>query len=282
MDKGSGTLYIVSLPIGNLADITLRAIETLRSADFIIAEDTRTTKRILTRYRIGTPFYSSIYQGAERRRIERLLDLLKTGKDLALVSDAGTPLISDPGYPLVRAAIERDIRVRPVPGPTAAIAALVASGLPPDRFTFLGPIPRRRGERRRLLERLKNEDKTAIVYASPHRLSATLGEIAEVLPERRLVLARELTKVHEEFIRGTASEVRERLDEERMRRGESVLLIEGGEGKKTEIEQAERIAAILLAEGVSKRVIRLALTLGVGIGRNEAYRLIQRLNPDEP
>ena len=107
MDKGSGTLYIVSLPIGNLADITLRAIETLRSADFIIAEDTRTTKRILTRYRIGTPFYSSIYQGAERRRIERLLDLLKTGKDLALVSDAGTPLISDPGYPLVRAAIER-------------------------------------------------------------------------------------------------------------------------------------------------------------------------------
>ena len=276
MDKGSGTLYIVSLPIGNLADITLRAIETLRSADFIIAEDTRTTKRILTRYRIGTPFYSSIYQGAERRRIERLLDLLKTGKDLALVSDAGTPLISDPGYPLVRAAIERDIRVRPVP------AALVASGLPPDRFTFLGPIPRRGGERRRLLERLKNEDKTAIVYASPHRLSATLGEIAEVLPERRLVLARELTKVHEEFIRGTASEIRERLDEERMRRGESVLRFEGGEGEKTEIEQAERIAAILLAEGVSKRVIRLALTLGLGIGRNEAYRLIQRLNPDEP
>jgi len=273
-EKAAGTLYVVSLPIGNLADITLRAIETLRGADFIIAEDTRTTKRILDRYRIETPFYSSLYQGAERRRVEGIIKLLRTGNDVALVSDAGTPLISDPGYPLVRAAVEEGLRVTPIPGPTAAIAALVASGLPTDRFTFFGPVPRRAGERRFFLERIGDEDKTSIAFASPHRLEETLADIAQILPDRRIVLARELTKVHEEFIRGTAADINERVNEGETKKGECVLAIEPGKKERRDIQTAERIASLLLAEGVSRRVILRVLTSGLGIARNEAYRLI--------
>lgn len=270
--RDRGTLYIVSLPIGNLADITLRAISTLRAVDLIIAEDTRTTKRILNRYRIKTPFYSSLYQGVEQRRVEAIIGLLQGGKDLALVSDAGTPLISDPGYPLVRAAIEGGFRVVPIPGPTAAIAALVSSGLPTDRFAFFGAVPRRPGERRRFFERIRREEKTSIVHPSPHRLEATMATIAEILPERRLVLARELTKVHEEFLRGTAEAIRGMLAEG-VRKGECVLIIEGGGGSDGS-EVARRTASILMAERVPKRAILRALTSGLGVSRNEAYALI--------
>jgi len=275
--RGKGTLHIVSLPIGNMADITLRAIAVLRSVDFIVAEDTRTTRRILTRYRIKTPFFSSLYQGAEQRRTEAILKLLVEGKDVALVSDAGTPLISDPGYPLVRAAVERGIRVTPIPGPTGAIAALVASGLPTDRFTFFGPVPRRPGEMERLFERLREWAGTSIVYPSPHRLSSTLDALAKILPDRRLVLARELTKIHEEFLRGTAADIRRDLDENRLEKGESVLLIEGKAKEKGEVTAAQRVAAILAAEGIPKRTILKVLVSGLGIARNEAYRLIHVL-----
>ena len=271
-----GKLYLVSLPIGNLEDITLRAIKTLRGVDLIVAEDTRNTRRVLDRYRIGTPFSRSLYQGVEKRRVKCLLSLLEEGKDLALVSDAGTPLLSDPGYPLVRAAVEADIAVVPIPGPTAAIAALVASGLPTDHFVFDGMLPRRGTARRGYVERIREETRTVVCYESPHRLLETLDVIAEVLPERTIVLARELTKMHEEFLRGGAAQLMERLQARGGVKGECVLLIEGADQpqRKWDVDAVEELASLLREEGVSGRLAVKLLMRGFGVSRNEAYRLI--------
>lgn len=271
-----GKLYLVSLPIGNLEDITLRAIKTLRRVDLIVAEDTRNTRRVLDRYRIGTPFSRSLYQGVERQRVAPLLSLLEEGKDLALVSDAGTPLLSDPGYPLVRAAVEADIAVVPIPGPTAAIAALVASGLPTDHFVFDGMLPRRGTARRGYVERIREETRTVVCYESPHRLLETLDVIAEVLPERTIVLARELTKMHEEFLRGGAAQLMERLQARGGVKGECVLLIEGADQpqRKWDVDAVEELASLLREEGVSGRLAVKLLMRGFGVSRNEAYRLI--------
>jgi 16S rRNA (cytidine1402-2'-O)-methyltransferase len=270
----TGTLYIVATPIGNLDDITLRAIRTLRTVDYILAEDTRTTARLLARYRIETPFYKSYYQGVEKSRVESVLRLLKAGKDLALVSDAGTPLVSDPGYPLVRAAVERGIRVVPIPGACAALAGLVASGLPPDRFCFEGILPRKESERRKRIEGLINETRTMIIYESPHRLISTLKILSELIPEREVVLARELTKRHEEFIRGTPAELLHAV-EARPVKGEIVLVIAGAqEEARTEGADAERLVSVLREEGVSSKAAVRILTEFTGIPRNEAYRLV--------
>ncbi len=270
----TGTLYIVATPIGNLDDITLRAIRTLRTVDYILAEDTRTTSRLLARYRIETPFYKSYYQGVEKSRLESVLRLLKAGKDLALVSDAGTPLVSDPGYPLVRAAVERGIRVVPIPGACAALAGLVASGLPPDRFCFEGILPRKESERRKRIEGLINETRTMIIYESPHRLISTLKILSELIPEREVVLARELTKRHEEFIRGTPAELLHAV-EARPVKGEIVLVIAGAqEEARAEGADAERLVSVLREEGVSSKAAVRILTEFTGIPRNEAYRLV--------
>jgi len=270
----TGTLYIVATPIGNLDDITLRAIRTLRTVDYILAEDTRTTARLLARYRIETPFYKSYYQGVEKSRLESVLRLLKAGKDLALVSDAGTPLVSDPGYPLVRAAVERGIRVVPIPGACAALAGLVASGLPPDRFCFEGILPRKESERRKRIEGLINETRTMIIYESPHRLISTLKILSELIPEREVVLARELTKRHEEFIRGTPAELLHAV-EARPVKGEIVLVIAGAqEEARAEGADAERLVSVLREEGVSSKAAVRILTEFTGIPRNEAYRLV--------
>ncbi len=270
----TGTLYIVATPIGNLDDITLRAIRTLRTVDYILAEDTRTTARLLARYRIETPFYKSYYQGVEKSRVESVLRLLKAGKDLALVSDAGTPLVSDPGYPLVRAAVERGIRVVPIPGACAALAGLVASGLPPDRFCFEGILPRKESERRKRIEGLINETRTMIIYESPHRLISTLKILSELIPEREVVLARELTKRHEEFIRGTPAELLHAV-EARPVKGEIVLVIAGAqEEARAEGMDAERLVSVLREEGVSSKAAVRILTEFTGIPRNEAYRLV--------
>jgi len=274
----SGKLYLVSLPIGNLEDITLRAIKTLRGVDRIIAEDTRNTRRILDRYRISTPFFRSLYQGVEKQRVEPLLLLLEAGKDLALVSDAGTPLVSDPGYPLVRAAVDADIAIVPIPGPTAAIAALVSSGLPTDHFVFDGMLPRKKKERRVCLETLRDETRTAILYESPHRLLETLDLITEVLPQRTIVLAREMTKVHEEFLRGSAAQLAERLQLRERVKGECVLLIEGADRRerKRDADTAKALASLLREEGVSGKLAVKLLMRGFGLSRNEAYRLFHR------
>ena len=274
----AGTLYIVSTPIGNLDDITLRAIRTLREVDFILAEDTRTTSKLFARYRITTPFYKSYYQGVERARVEDVLKLLAEGKDLALVSDAGTPLVSDPGYPLVRAAVARGIRVTPIPGPSAALAALVASGLPPDRFCFEGILPRAESARRARIEALQHEPRTTIIYESPHRILSTVKMLSELIPDREIVLARELTKLHEEFLRGTPTELL-RVLESRPAKGEIVLVIAGAPERKQDTatrEETAKLVSVLKEEGVSGKTALRILTAGLGIPRNEAYRLIHR------
>lgn len=272
----TGELYLVSLPIGNLADITLRAVDALKSVDYILAEDTRTTRRILDYYHIDTPFFTSVYQGAEQRRIEAVLSLLNAGKDLALVPDAGTPLISDPGYPLVRATIEAGFNVVPIPGPTAAIAAVVASGLPADRFCFEGAVPRTSGGRRAFFERLRSERRTTVVYESIHRLRVTLETLASVLPDRRIVLAREITKVHEQFLRGTAAEILENVRTWDRIRGECVMVIGGTLKPVTPYnrDHADQLLSVLRAEGLSNKSMLRILTSALGIPRNEAYGLI--------
>ncbi len=271
----AGTLYLVAMPIGNLADMTVRAVDVLRLVDFIVAEDTRTSQRVLSHYDIDTPFLSSLYQGSERQRIGSILATLEEGKQLALVSDAGTPLISDPGFPLVRAAVEAGYPVVPVPGPCAAIAGLVASGLPTDRFEFDGSLPRSAGARRSLFESLIVREGTTVFYESSHRIMDSLRLLAEVLPERQLVLARELTKVHEEFLRGTAAEVLDALEERDRARGEFVVIVDGAEGPpQADRQTAERLLVELRVEGLPNRSIVRILVQGLDMSRNEAYRLV--------
>ncbi len=271
----SGKLYLVALPIGNLEDITIRAIRILRSVDGILAEDTRITKRVLDRYRIETPFFSSLFQGGERHRIAWLLGELRTGKDLALVSDAGTPLISDPGYPLVRAAISEGVPVIPIPGPSAAIAGLTASGMPPDRFCFEGAVPRKPGERRALFERLRGEPRTIVLFESPHRLIPTLRELSGVLPDRPITVARELTKRHEEFLRGTPGEVLEALASRDNVKGECVLVLAGSATvAEPDRERVRQVLPLLRKAGLDNKTILRVLVAGFGLTRNAAYALV--------
>ncbi len=271
----SGRLFIVSLPIGNLADITIRAIEALREVDFVLAEDTRTTRRVLDRYEVQTPFFSSLYEGAEDGRVASIVDLLRSGKDVALVSDAGTPLISDPGFPLVRAAVEAGVQVIPIPGPSAALAALVASGLAADRFVFEGSLPRKGSHREELFARLAREPRTTIAYESPHRLRETLDLLSRTLPDRPIVVAREITKVHEEFVRGRAMDVAATFEARGEVRGECVLLIEGApeEAEPADPAQLEAVLAIAREEGLSKKGLEKLLVAALGMPRNRAYEV---------
>ncbi len=270
-----GRLYLVALPIGNLEDITVRAIRTLRSVDGILAEDTRVTRRVLDRYRIETPFFSSVFQGGERQRAGWLVDKLRAGHRLALVSDAGTPLISDPGYPLVREAIAAGIVVVPVPGPSATIAALIASGLPADRFCFEGTVPRKTGERRSLFGRLRTEERTTVLFESPHRLLDTLRQMDDQLPDRQVTIARELTKRHEEFLRGRPCELAERLGERDRVRGECVLVLAGcPPGEATVPDGVDEILRLLRASGVDNRTLVRVLVDGFNVARNTAYALV--------
>lgn len=275
----AGTLYICSTPIGNLEDITLRALRVLREADLIVGEDTRRTRKLLAHYDIHTPTAPSLYQGAEDRRTEKVLDLLRQGKRVALVSDAGTPLLSDPGYPLVRTCIAEGIPVVPVPGPSALLAALVASGLPMDRFLFLGHLPRGPGPRRRALEELVRADCTTIFYESPHRIRATLADLAELAGLRPVVVARELTKVHEEFVRGTAEEVRRELASRAEIKGEFVILV----APRAEAPREQSPDEIrgryeeLLAQGLDAQEALRRTARDLGIPRRSAYQAIHGL-----
>ncbi|RLC73215.1 MAG: 16S rRNA (cytidine(1402)-2'-O)-methyltransferase [Chloroflexi bacterium] len=216
------TLYIVATPIGNLEDVTLRALEVLRQVELIAAEDTRRTKHLLSKYEIKTPV-TSYHEHNKRTKLPRLLQHLEQ-KDLALVSEAGMPGISDPGYELIAAAIERGFRVVPIPGPSAITTALAASGLPTRQFIYLGFLPRKRGERRKLLQQLSEEQRTLVAFESPYRLRAALEDLRDVLGERRLAIGRELTKLHEEIFYGTPSEALEHFSQPR---GEFTLVIEG-------------------------------------------------------
>ena len=219
----AGCLYLVGTPIGNLEDITLRALRILKEVDQIACEDTRHTQKLLTHYDIHKPLLS-YHEHNELTRAPELVLALEQGAKIALVSDAGMPLVSDPGYRLVTLCLRHKIPVVPIPGPSALLAALAASGLPNEEFLFVGFLPARSGERQRALERLRIEDRTIIFYEAPHRVRECIADIQEILGDRPACLAREVTKLHEEFLRGKLSELLASL-EERPARGEITLLI---------------------------------------------------------
>jgi 16S rRNA (cytidine1402-2'-O)-methyltransferase len=274
----AGTLYIVATPIGNLEDITHRAARVLSEVDIIACEDTRHTKKLLNHFGIQTKTIS-YHEHNEQRRATELRDFLDSGKNVALVSDAGTPLISDPGFRLVQTAIAEGIDVVAIPGPAAFVNALVVSGLPSDQFLFAGFLPARSSARRTKLETLREARATLIFYEAPHRISAALKDAAEVLGNREAVVARELTKLHEEVARGTLSDLAAAF-EKRTARGEMVLLI-GGEAVPP-AEMSGEVASARLIERVSeleaggltpKEALKKAAR-ELGVKRAEAYRII--------
>lgn len=222
---GGGTLFLVATPIGNLEDITQRALRTLGAVAAVAAEDTRRTRRLLAHYGISVPVVS-LFEHNERQRVPGLVRRLEAGESLAVVTDAGSPGVADPGFRLVRAATEAGLRVESVPGPSAVIAALQVSGLPTDSFTFVGFLPVKAGARRRRLEELVERRETLVAFEAPHRIDAALADLEVVWGERPVALARELTKVFEEVLRGSARDVREGLTAEN-RRGEMVLVLSG-------------------------------------------------------
>ena len=221
----AGTLYIVATPIGNLEDITLRALRVLKEVDLIAAEDTRHTQTLLHHYGIKKPL-TSYHEHNERQKTQSLVERLARGDSIALVSDAGTPAISDPGYRLVVDAIRAGVRIVPLPGPSALAAVLSAGGLPTDRFVFEGFLPAKKQERKAKLQALRHETRSLIFYEAPHRLRESLADLLQILGDRELVIARELTKVHEEFLRGTASELIARIAGREIK-GEITLLVHG-------------------------------------------------------
>ena len=225
MDSTRGTLYIVSTPIGNLEDITLRALRILKEVDLIAAEDTRHTGLLLKHFGIQTPL-TSYFQGNELKKKEFILSRLRQGRRVALVSDAGTPGISDPGFRLIQTAIGDQIPIVPIPGPSAAITALSVSGLPTDAFLFRGFLPHKSKKKRDLLNELKEVRETLIFYESPHRVMETLSDIFEILGDRETVLTRELTKIYEEILRGKVSEIQTQIGERRLK-GEMTLIVIG-------------------------------------------------------
>src|SRR5579859_455998 len=277
--QNRGTLYVVATPIGNLEDMTHRAVRILREADMIACEDTRHTAKLLTHYGIDKPTVS-YHEHNEAARAEELVAKLEQGLNIAQVSDAGMPAISDPGYRVIRLAIERGIRVVPVPGPSAVIAALAASGLATDSFQFLGFLPARSGERRTMLESLRAAEQTTVLYEAPHRVVEALRDIVEILgQDRRVVVARELTKVHEEFIRGSAAEVLKKLQQREVK-GEITLVIGKAEGqaepsKKKDI--ASRLQEIMREQQIDENAALKVVAKEQEISKSEAYRELQRV-----
>ncbi|MGP6146015.1 16S rRNA (cytidine(1402)-2'-O)-methyltransferase [Jeotgalibaca sp. A122] len=232
----SGTLYLVPTPIGNLGDMTYRAVETLKDVDWIASEDTRNTQKLLNHFDITTS-QISFHEHNTKERIPYLLELLENGSNIAQVSDAGMPSISDPGHDLVVACIEAQITVVPLPGANAGVTALIASGLPPQPFTFIGFLKRKKKEQREQWEMLKNKEETMIFYESPYRIKETISNLIIVLgPERRVVICRELTKRYEEFIRGTAEEVLEWLEQSEVK-GEICFMVEGNREPEEAVNQ---------------------------------------------
>ena len=268
-----GTLYLVATPIGNLADITHRALQILKDVNLIACEDTRHTRKLLQHYGIDTKTIS-YHEHNEQQRAAELIDLLKQGNDIAVVSDAGTPSISDPGFRLVRAAIENEVAVVPVPGPSALISALIAAGLPTDEFFFAGFLPSRSHARRSRLNELRSVPGTLIFYEAPHRLATTLTDVLEILGEREAVVARELTKVHEEIRRGRLSELAAHYASGENARGEIVVLIDKNVIGDV-IAPNQSVAALVdqyEQDGLDHRAALKKAARELGLSRAEAYR----------
>jgi 16S rRNA (cytidine1402-2'-O)-methyltransferase len=272
----AGTLYLIATPIGNLEDITHRAVRLLGEVEVIACEDTRHTKKLLNHYGINTRTIS-YHEHNERERSRELIERLKSGADVAVVSDAGTPGISDPGFRLARLAIDSGVQVVPVPGASALISALVASGLPTDEFFFGGFLPARSGARRARLSELRSLPATLIFYEGPHRIAATLKDALEILGERQTVVARELTKMHEEIVRGSLSELTARFSSPESARGEMVLMIDRTVmPNETAGNQSDASVSALVAEfeaiGLDHRAALKKAARELGLSRDEAYR----------
>ena len=271
-----GRLYLVATPIGNLEDITVRALRLLGEVDLIACEDTRHTAKLLHHYAIDKPTLS-YHEHNEASRAAQLVQRLAGGANVALVSDAGMPVISDPGYRLISLCLEKQIPVIPVPGPSAAIAALAASGLPVAEFLFVGFLPSRATARRKMLENLAREDRTLVLYEAPHRLVDTLSDALESLGRRRAVVAREMTKIHEEFLRGDLAELLMRLQQQPVR-GEITLLIAPplpSEAKTREIASAplrERVEQIMREQQLDRKAALKLAARERGLTKREAYK----------
>jgi 16S rRNA (cytidine1402-2'-O)-methyltransferase len=279
-DSAKGILYIVATPIGNLEDVTYRAVRILKEVHLIAAEDTRRTAKLLRAYAIETPV-TSLYDQNERRKSMYLINKLKTGLNVAYVSDAGTPGISDPGYELVRQAILHDIRIIPVPGVSAVITALSVSGLPTDAFVFYGFLPSRARQRKTFLTSIEDEEKTLVFYESPKRLVSTLQDMENVFGDRNSVVLRELTKVFEEIFRGTISHVIGAL-EGRVIRGEVTLIVAGRDKITTgypDDEIRDRLEKLLKETKLSRRDVIGKLAQELEISRTRIYRVANLLFP---
>jgi 16S rRNA (cytidine1402-2'-O)-methyltransferase len=279
-------LYLVGTPIGNLEDITLRALRVLKQVDMIACEDTRQTQKLLNHYAITTRT-TSYHEHNEMTRSAELVKQMQEGASVALVTDAGMPGISDPGYRLIALAIRHRVPVVPVPGASAFLAALVASGLPADSFRFSGFLPAKRGERRAALEGVKSSPRTQVFYEAPHRVVEALTDVCQVLGEaRQVVIARELTKLHEEFLRGRAGEVLENLKSRAAVKGEITLLIgkaEPGEarvgtGDPARVSARQRVQQIMGEENIDEKAALKKVAKERGVSKSEVYRELQRGN----
>ncbi len=267
-----GILYIVPTPIGNLEDITLRALRVLKQVDVIAAEDTRHTRHLLTHYGIKTAL-TSYHEHNEREKASSLIERINDGASVALVADAGTPAIADPGFRLVVAAIRAGIQIVPLPGACALSTVLSASGLPTDRFQFEGFLPAKKTERRAMLQALSDGTATIVFYEAPHRLSETLGDLQQIVGERQIVVAREVSKVHEEFIRGTVGEVIGQLAGREVK-GEITIVVHGSTGDAPVSEQQLRAEIGRLASaGTGVKEIAELLGERYGLSKREVYRL---------
>jgi 16S rRNA (cytidine1402-2'-O)-methyltransferase len=280
LDPGPA-LYLVATPIGNLEDLTLRALRVLKGVDLIACEDTRQTQKLLNHYGIATKTVSYHEHNEMAKAAELVVDL-EHGAKIALVTDAGMPGISDPGFRLITLAIEHGVPVVPIPGASAFLAALVASGLPTDSFRFLGFLPAKRGERRTLLEGLRASRRTEVFYEAPHRLIETLEDLVEVLgPARRIVVARELTKIHEEFLRGKAGDILTTLKSRDDVKGEITLLIAKPEesaesAAPSRVSIRDRVQQLMSEEKLDEKAALKKVAKELGVSKSEAYRELQR------
>ena len=278
----SGKLYVVATPIGNLEDMTLRAIRLLKEVNLVAAEDTRQTRKLMNAYEISTPL-TSLHEHNEQRKSESLISRIEAGESVAYVSDAGTPGISDPGYRLIRAAIARDIRVIPIPGASAAVAALSGSGLPMDRFFFCGFLPARPTKRRQMLAALADVEATMVFYESPVLLEDALQDMADCLGDRPVAVCRELTKAFEEITRGTMTDVIRRLTG-RTVKGEVTLIVGGGRKPKMEVSDAtirERMESLEKGGKLSRRDRIERVARDMGVSRKRVYALAVKANERE-
>lgn len=273
-------LYLVATPVGNLEDITLRAINILKNVDVIACEDTRQTQKLLNHFAIDTRT-TSYHEHNELTKAAELVMRMEQGAAVAVVTDAGTPGISDPGYRLVTLAIRHKIPIVPIPGATAFVAALVASGLPTDAFRFSGFLPTKSGQRRKLLEEIKSSPRTQIFYEAPHRIVEALEDIVDVLgPHRHVVVAREVTKLHEEFLRCTAADALAELKGRDEVRGEITLLIGKADEHGTPVVQQknarQRVRELMKTEGVDEREAMKRVAKEMGVSKSEVYRELQK------